>query len=72
MELGAGPDPGRAARRGLRGTLDQLITYTVLSQEAKARKVTVTDAEVDERLKQMQSAVPERGGVQEGARRARA
>lgn len=36
-----------------RGALDQLITYTVLSQETKARNVTVTDAEVDAQLQEM-------------------
>ena len=58
MELGQGPIPADRRDEVLRGTLDRLITYTVLSQEAKTRKVTATDAEVDDRLKQMQQQFP--------------
>jgi len=58
MELGQGPIPAERRDEVLRGTLDRLITYTVLSQEAKTRKVTATDAEIDDRLKQMQSQFP--------------
>ena len=41
QEHGGGPraDPGGAARRGLRGALDQLITYNVLKQEAATAEV---------------------------------
>lgn len=39
----------------LRRTLDQLITYTLLQQESKARKIAVTDAEVDARVAQMKT-----------------
>jgi peptidyl-prolyl cis-trans isomerase C len=42
----------------LRKALDQLVTYTVLSQEMRARKVEVTDAEVDSNLQQMQKQFP--------------
>jgi peptidyl-prolyl cis-trans isomerase C len=42
----------------LRTALDQLVTYTVLSQETRARNVTVTDAELDGNLKQMQGQFP--------------
>ena len=41
-----------------RRTLDELVTYTVLSQEIRARKVTVTDAEVDSHIQQLQSRFP--------------
>ncbi len=58
MELGQGPVPADRRDEVLRGTLDRLITYTVLSQEAKKRNVTATDAEVDDRLKQMQQQFP--------------
>ena len=58
LELGQGPVPADRRDEVLRGTLDRLITYTVLSQEAKSRKVTATDAEIDERLKQMQGQFP--------------
>jgi peptidyl-prolyl cis-trans isomerase C len=58
IELGNGPIP--AARRDeiLRQVLDQLITYTVMTQEAKAQNVTVSDAELDDRLKQMRAKFP--------------
>jgi len=42
----------------LRNTLNQLVTYTVLLQETRARKILVTDAEVDESVKQMRSQFP--------------
>ena len=58
MELGQGPVPADRRDEVLRGTLDRLITYTVLSQEAKKRNVTATDAEVDDRIKQMQQQFP--------------
>ena len=57
IELSNGPVPPERRDEVLRGVLDQLITYTLMTQEAKARKITVTDAEVDNRIKQM------RGGV---------
>ena len=58
IELGNGPIP--AARRDeiLRRALDQLITYTVMTQEAKTQSVTVSDAEIDERLKEMRGQFP--------------
>jgi peptidyl-prolyl cis-trans isomerase C len=59
MELGQGPIPAERRDEVLRGTLDRLITYTVLSQEAKKRNVTATDVEVDDRLKQMQQQFPD-------------
>jgi peptidyl-prolyl cis-trans isomerase C len=58
MELGQGPIPTERRDEVLRATLDRLITYTVLSQEAKTRKVTCTDTEIDDRLKQMQGQFP--------------
>lgn len=53
MELGNGPVPAEKRDEVLRGVLDQLITYTVMTQEAKAKNVTVSDAEVDTRIQQM-------------------
>jgi peptidyl-prolyl cis-trans isomerase C len=59
MELSANqPIPAERRDEILRRTLDQLVTYTVLVQETRARKVTVTDAEIDNNLKQMQSQFP--------------
>jgi peptidyl-prolyl cis-trans isomerase C len=58
MELGSGPIPAERRDEVLRGALDQLVTYTLMTQEAKGRNISVTDAEVDGRLKQMQSQFP--------------
>ena len=58
MELGSGPIPAERRDEVLRGALDQLVTYTLMTQEAKARNISVTDAEVDGQLKQMQSQFP--------------
>ncbi len=59
MELSANqPIPAERRDEIMRGALDQLVTYTVLSQETRARKVEVTDAEIDSTLKQMQSQFP--------------
>ena len=56
IELSNGPIPAERRNEVLRGVLDQLITYTLMTQEAKTRNVTVTDAEVDGRIKQMRGA----------------
>ena len=59
MELGQqGPIPADRRDEMLRSVLDRLITYTVLQQEAKARNITATDAEVDERMKLMRAQFP--------------
>jgi peptidyl-prolyl cis-trans isomerase C len=59
MEMSANqPIPADRRDEVLRKALDQLVTYTVLTQETRARKVTVTDAEIDGNLKQMQSQFP--------------
>jgi peptidyl-prolyl cis-trans isomerase C len=50
------PIPAERRDEILRGVLDELVTYTVLKQEAKARHVVVTDAEVDQRLQQLQQS----------------
>jgi peptidyl-prolyl cis-trans isomerase C len=39
-----------------RRVLDELVTYTLLKQEAKARNIIVTDAEVEEQLTAMRQA----------------
>jgi peptidyl-prolyl cis-trans isomerase C len=59
MEAGNGQIPQDRRDEILRGALDRLITYTLLQQEARARKVTVTDAEVDSRVKAMQGQFPD-------------
>jgi peptidyl-prolyl cis-trans isomerase C len=58
MELGNGPIPTERRDEVLRGALDQLVTYTVMKQEAASRKIPVTDAEVEGRIKEMQGQFP--------------
>ena len=59
MELGNGPIPAERRDEILRGALDRLITYTLLSQEAKARNITVPDAEIEQQMNQMRSQFPD-------------
>lgn len=62
MEVGANqPVPAERRDEVLRQALDQLVTYTVLSQETRARKVSITDAEVESNIKQMQMQFPNEG-----------
>ncbi|MCA1651815.1 MAG: peptidylprolyl isomerase [Acidobacteria bacterium] len=58
IELGNGPIPAERRDEIMRRALDQLVTYTVLTQEAKARNITVTDAELEARVTQMRSRFP--------------
>lgn len=59
MEVSANqPIPAERRDELLRSALDQLVTYTVLTQETRVRKVTITDAEIDGNIKQMQSQFP--------------
>ena len=59
MELSANqPVPAERRDEILRKALDQLVTYTRASQETRARKVAVTDAEVESNIKQMRSQFP--------------
>jgi len=63
----------------LRGALDQLLTYTLLSQESKTRGIKVEDAEVDAKMQQLrgqfptqeafEKAVKDRGMTLEGLRK---
>jgi peptidyl-prolyl cis-trans isomerase C len=53
MEMGGGPIPAERRDEVLRSMLDQLITYTVMTQEARQKNVTVTDAEVEARIANM-------------------
>jgi peptidyl-prolyl cis-trans isomerase C len=53
LEIGSGPIPVQRRDEVLRGVLDQLITYTLMSQEAAAKKISVTDVDIDRRIGQM-------------------
>ena len=57
MEISAGqPIPAERRDDILRKALDQLVTYTVLSQETKSRNISVSDADIDGNLKQMRAS----------------
>lgn len=49
------PVPAERRDEVYRRALDQLVTYTVLSQETRARKIDVTDAEVESGIQQMRA-----------------
>jgi peptidyl-prolyl cis-trans isomerase C len=56
MELRANqPIPAERRDTVYRQVLDELVTYTVLSQETRARNVAVTDVEVESAIKQMRA-----------------
>jgi peptidyl-prolyl cis-trans isomerase C len=54
IEISNGPIPPARRNEILRTVLDQLITYTVMTQQAKSENVVVSDAEIDGRIKEMQ------------------
>ena len=59
MEARAGgPVPAAQRDRIYRDLLDQLIGYTLLTQETKARKVVVPDADVEARISQIRGQFP--------------
>jgi peptidyl-prolyl cis-trans isomerase C len=59
MELSAKqPVPPERRDEILRQALDQLVTYTVLSQETRTRKVTVSESDIEGNVKQMRSSFP--------------
>jgi len=59
MELRANqPVPAEHRDEVYRKALEQLVTYTVLSQETRARKVNVTDAEIESGIQQMRAQFP--------------
>jgi peptidyl-prolyl cis-trans isomerase C len=53
-----GPVPAEQRDRILREVLDQLVSYKLLIQESRARKIAAADAEVDERIKEIQKQFP--------------
>jgi peptidyl-prolyl cis-trans isomerase C len=56
FELSNGPVPADRRDEVLRGVLDQLITYTLMTQEAKGKNIVVPDGEIDQRIRQMRGA----------------
>ena len=62
MEIGARQQiPAERRDEIFRRSLDQLITYTLLRQESKARKLEVTTAEVDARVADMRKQFTSEG-----------
>jgi peptidyl-prolyl cis-trans isomerase C len=53
-----GPVPAEQRDQIFRSVLDQVVSYRVLVQESRARKIAVDDAEVDTRIKQIQGQFP--------------
>ena len=53
-----GPVPADQRDRVLRSILEDLIGFKLLAQEAKARKVTIPDADVDARVAQIRGQFP--------------
>jgi peptidyl-prolyl cis-trans isomerase C len=58
VEASNGPIPAVRRDEILRRVLDELVNYTLLKQEARARKVTATDAEVEEQIQAMRKSAP--------------
>jgi peptidyl-prolyl cis-trans isomerase C len=58
VEARNGPVPADRRDEILRAALDQLITYTVMKQEAAARGVTVTDADIEAQVARLQANFP--------------
>lgn len=50
--------PADQRDRVLRGVLDQLIAYRLLTQESDTRKIAVADSDVDKRLSEIRSQFP--------------
>lgn len=55
---GRGPIPPARRDEILRAALDQLVSYNVMKQEAAARGLTVSDAEIDAQLQEMRKQFP--------------
>lgn len=53
-----GPVPADQRDQVYRGVLDQLVGYKLLLQEARARKVTIPDAEVEARVGELKKQFP--------------
>ena len=59
LEARAGqPIPPDRRDEILRNALDQLVVYTLLSQESKARNIQVPDAEIDAKMQQLRAQFP--------------
>src|SRR5476651_1723608 len=67
MEARAGgPVPPEKRDEVLRGVLDQLVAYHLLSQESRARKIMVSDTDVDARLAEIRKSFPTEAAFTQG------
>jgi len=57
IEANRGPIPAERRDEILRAALDQLITYTVMKQEAASKGLAIADADLENRVKQMQGGM---------------
>lgn len=64
-----GPVPADQRDRIYRGLLDQMIGYKLLVQETRARKVSVSDADVDARIAEMRQQFPNEAAFTEALAR---
>jgi peptidyl-prolyl cis-trans isomerase C len=64
VERNNGPIPADRRDEILRRVLDELVTYTVLKQEASTRKIIASDAEVDEQLQTIRKSAPSEAAFQ--------
>jgi len=58
IEGRAGPVPDTRRDEVYRGLIEQLVRLQLLKQEAAARKITVTDAELDKRIAEVKQQFP--------------
>ena len=61
----AGPIPPDERDRVYRGVLDNMIGYRLMIQEAKARKIAVSDADVDAQVAQIRAQFPSEAQFQQ-------
>ena len=67
MEARAGgPVPPDKRDEVLRGVLDQLVAYHLLSQESRTRKIPIADADVDARLAEIKKSFPTEEAFKQG------
>lgn len=53
------PVPAEQRNEVYRGMLDQIVSYTLLKQESAARKIAVSDADLDAQLSEMRTQFPD-------------
>jgi peptidyl-prolyl cis-trans isomerase C len=61
-----GPVPPEKRDEVLRGVLDQLVAYHLLAQESRARKIAISDTDVDARVAQIRQSFPNEEAFKQG------